>query len=83
MNKEWSLDILYKGYDDPAFKADFEKVDTVQAEMHKKVLELPNMTEEDALVAGLKATEEFSELLEKLFSYISFFNFFCVTVSFY
>lgn len=71
MNKEWSLDILYKGYDDPAFLADFNKVDAMQEELHKKVLELPNMNEEDALVAGLKANEEFSELLEGLFSYIS------------
>ena len=71
MNKEWSLDILYKGYDDPAFLADFNNVEVMQEEMHKKLLELPNMTEEEALITGLKASEAFTELLEKLFSYIS------------
>ena len=28
MNSEWSLDELYKGFDDPKFVSDFAKVDT-------------------------------------------------------
>ena len=32
MNKEWSLDVLYKGYDDPKFAADEAKLDSLIAE---------------------------------------------------
>lgn len=71
MNKEWSLDILYKGYDDPAFLADFNRVATIQAQLSETVNKLPQMPEEEALVAGLKISEEFSELLNGLFNYIS------------
>lgn len=33
MNKEWSLERLYKGYDDPKFAADEAKLDSLIAEM--------------------------------------------------
>ena len=29
MNSEWSLEVLYKGFDDPKFAADFEKFDGI------------------------------------------------------
>lgn len=29
MMKEWSLDVLYKGYDDEAFIRDFKKMDAM------------------------------------------------------
>ena len=35
MNNEWSLDLLYKGFDDPAFIADFKAVDTLIEESHQ------------------------------------------------
>ena len=31
MNKEWSLEKLYKGYDDPAFAADEAELDRLQS----------------------------------------------------
>ena len=33
MNKEWSLEKLYKGYDDPQFKADEQKLDELLKEI--------------------------------------------------
>ena len=31
MNSEWSLEVLYKGFDDPKFSADFEKFEGIAA----------------------------------------------------
>ena len=32
MKETWSLDVLYKGYDDPQFEADIKKLDELIAQ---------------------------------------------------
>ena len=47
MNEKWSLDILYKGYDDPKFKADVAKADELIEREHKLSASLdPNKRKE-------------------------------------
>lgn len=72
MNKEWSLDILYKGYDDPEFKADLEKLDAVIVKT-KEYAAGPMNQEEPAV--GLENIiayqEEYTKLMMKLYNYVS------------
>ncbi|MBQ8952725.1 MAG: M3 family oligoendopeptidase [Clostridia bacterium] len=53
MNSEWSLDILYKGYDDPKFKADLERLDAECARLNE-------------LAAGLEGREKSAATVEEL-----------------
>ena len=50
MNNEWSLDVLYKGFDDPAFIADFKAVDTLIEESHKLSAALSSMSEKEGIL---------------------------------
>lgn len=72
MNKEWSLDILYKSYEDPEFLADLEKLDAVIVKT-KEYAAGPMMNEEPAV--GLENIiayqEEYTKLMMKLYNYVS------------
>lgn len=61
MNKEWSLEILYKGYDDPAFLKDVEEMKELIGEVKKYVAELAGRSEEEAVVWLLQWLETFLE----------------------
>lgn len=71
MNKDWSLDILYKGYDDEAFISDFKKTDTVIKQLHELAEKLPSMQAEEGIVAIIQAYEEVQILINNLAHYVS------------
>ena len=73
MNSEWSLDVLYKGFDDPKFSEDlisFEKKAMELSELSKK---LSHENEREDLLQIVKLLEEF-ELLEKHLSCFGFLS---------
>ncbi|MBE5962927.1 MAG: M3 family oligoendopeptidase [Lachnospiraceae bacterium] len=70
MNKEWSLDALYKGYDEE-FKQDFDALLKQSEEMKKFTDSLASKTEEDAVVSMIAMQEEFRVRMRRLGSFIS------------
>lgn len=66
MNKEWSLEKLYKGYDDPNFKADEEKLDSLLKEIAEFTADLSG-NPKDVLVRAIRLNQEITALAEKLF----------------
>ena len=70
MNKEWNLDVIYKGFDDPAYAADMESMKNLVAEFTAFVENLPNMEPVEALRKGVAMREKMSEL-SSLFGYAS------------
>ena len=70
MNKEWNLDVIYKGFDDPAYAADMESMKNLVAEFTAFVENLPNMEPVEALRKGVSMREKMSEL-SSLFGYAS------------
>ncbi|MBP7320115.1 MAG: M3 family oligoendopeptidase [Lachnospiraceae bacterium] len=70
MNNEWSLDVLYKGFDDPAFIADFKTVDTLIEESHTLSAALSSMSEKEGILAIISFREKASTSLSKLFHYV-------------
>ena len=71
MNSEWSLDVLYKGYDDPQFAEDSAKLDEAIARTNRFADEITSMPPRDALLAYIQYGEEDQLLIMKLFSYAS------------
>ena len=69
MNTEWSLDVLYKGYDDPAYQQDLEKLDTLINKLHTFADNLGKDSDKDTVIEYIALTEEFSLLVTKLYSY--------------
>lgn len=73
MNQEWSLDVLYKGFEDPKFTQDLEelgkKLDAYKAAVEK----LPQMKEdpENALETILKLQEDYYLVSRRLMSFCS------------
>ena len=59
MNQEWSLDVLYKGYDDPEFIRDMELIPDKIEEYASVVAALGEGDVKEQLVSLLKAEEEF------------------------
>lgn len=66
MNKEWSLEKLYKGYDDPQFKADEQKLDELLKEIAEFTADLSG-NPKDVLVRAIRLNQEITALAEKLF----------------
>ncbi|MCH5279400.1 MAG: M3 family oligoendopeptidase [Christensenellaceae bacterium] len=71
MNSVWSLDVLYKGYDDPKFKEDFEKLDEAIARTNRFADEIASMPPRDAVLEYIKHGEEDQRLIMRLFSFAS------------
>lgn len=69
MNSEWSLDILYKGYDDPDFAADMKKLDEAIDRTNRFAEEIAGLPPRDALLTYIRYGEEDRLLVAKLFSY--------------
>ncbi|WP_455714265.1 M3 family oligoendopeptidase [Anaerosporobacter sp.] len=69
MNTEWSLDVLYKGYDDPAYQQDLGKVDTLINKIHTFAENLGKGSDKDTVTSYIELMEEFSLLITKLYSY--------------
>ncbi|MCQ2445314.1 MAG: M3 family oligoendopeptidase [Clostridia bacterium] len=68
MNKEWSLEKLYKGYDDPKFASDEKLLDEKIAEYASFASDLKGDAKE-LLKKGITLTAEIETLATLLFSY--------------
>ena len=73
MNKEWSLEVLYKGYDDKSYKEDWEELSKLTNDMRSLSETLKeNQTEEDTvLLKVMEYLENYRVLGDKLGSFIS------------
>ncbi len=71
MNSVWSLDKLYKGYDDPNFLEDIKKVDTIVDELNNFVLTLKENETQKNLLKAIELLEAQRRLFSKLFSFAS------------
>ncbi|HAB60891.1 MAG TPA: pepF/M3 family oligoendopeptidase, partial [Lachnospiraceae bacterium] len=69
MNTEWSLDVLYKGYDDPAYQQDLVNLDTLINKLHTFAENIGENSDKDTVLEYIALTEEFSLLVTKLYSY--------------
>ncbi len=70
MNKEWSLDVLYKGYDDPKFASDEAELDRLISEFTKMASSL-NGDPKDELIRALQLNQELMKKASALFSFAS------------
>ncbi|MBR3005614.1 MAG: M3 family oligoendopeptidase [Erysipelotrichaceae bacterium] len=70
MNKEWSLDVLYKGYDDPNFQEDEKQLDELIKEFVAFAEDL-NGDPKDVLVRSLYLVEKLNGKASDLFSFAS------------
>ena len=68
MNKEWSLDVLYKGYDDPKFAEDEKELDLLIQEMTSFVSDLSG-DPADNLCKAIRLKKDIFLKVESLFSY--------------
>lgn len=73
MNKEWSLDILYKSYEDPKYIEDFKKLEDLCKEMNEfsQALAENTVQEEAKLLKVIHYLEEFEILALNLYVYTS------------
>ena len=71
MYNEWSLDVLYKGINDPALEADVEKVTKVVAEYKKMIAEMTADDPRATLREIIEIKEEMRLLTRRLFGYFS------------
>lgn len=71
MNATWSLDALYKGYDDPAFHHDMDTLKAVVKKINDLSGQLHHDRRAECVTAMLKQQETLYELSGRLGSYIS------------
>ena len=63
MNSEWSLDVLYKGFDDPKFSEDLTSFEKKAKELDEISKTLSHENEKEDLIRIVKALEEFELFL--------------------
>ena len=63
MNAEWSLDVLYKGFDDPKFQEDFKRVDEVCAEANAFAASLPGGDAKENLLTYIRLQEKMASMI--------------------
>lgn len=66
---EWSLDALYKGYDDPQFKEDIARMEKIHDKLEAFCFTLPRSDEEQALKEAIALLEEEYEYSYRLHLY--------------
>ena len=71
MNMTWNLEIMYKGYDDPKYVSDNQKVLEIIKEMNELVGKLDVNNAVSCIEQELKLEEELNKVLSELFSYSS------------
>lgn len=71
MSYEWSLDVLYTGYDDPKFAEDSAKLEEALVRTNKFAEEIASMPPREALMEYIRQGEEDQLLIGRLFSYAS------------
>ena len=67
MEMTWDLSVFYKGFDDPAFEADMEKLGTMSAEGLEIIKQ--GMDAEETLLKMIKHLEAYHEKLQRAFMY--------------
>jgi oligoendopeptidase F len=70
MNKEWSLDEIYKGLEDPAYEADLSRLEHIIGELDALVKKAAEMEEKEKTEKLLLALEDFTELTYKISLYL-------------
>ena len=70
MNKEWSLEVLYKGYDDPAFAADEAQLDSLIKEFTAFTGNMDGEPKE-VLVRAIDLSIKLNRISSDLFSFAS------------
>ena len=68
MNREWSLDVLYKGYDDPKFDADQKELDELLKEFTKQMEDL-HRDPKEFLKESLLLQQQITAKAHDLFSF--------------
>lgn len=71
MNMTWDLDILYKGYDDPKYNNDLEKVEKLIEKIKECSDNLDSTNQVESIKKTLKLEEEINALILELYSYSS------------
>ena len=69
MNGQWNLEVLYKGFDDPAYIADFEKMQQLLAEFAAFADGIENRDPAQALHESVARQEALEESIMKMASY--------------
>ncbi len=72
MNKEWSLDVLYLGYDDPKFAQDLAKVAEECKRMNDYAATLGTKSPVDTISEGLHITEDVTLVFMRLIMFCNF-----------
>lgn len=70
MNTEWSLDALYKGYQDKNFKDDIVKLENIIKQIKDFMNTLSHKKPEECITTLVKFFEEYTVLSHKLSSYV-------------
>lgn len=70
MKDTWSLDVLYKGYDDPKFQMDLDELKSLIAKMQDFAASLSHEAEADTLKKMIALQEETLKKIMQLHSYI-------------
>lgn len=70
MNTEWSLDILYKGLDDPAYEEDIKTVTAKIESLKALVKKAADMSEKEMAEQILTEMEQFMEVMYHLMDYV-------------
>ena len=68
MNYQWNLDRIYKGFEDPAYTADMERMQQLVKEFTAFAESLPTIDPLEGLKTGVALREKLSEL-SSLFQY--------------
>ena len=71
MNEVWNLDVIYHGFDNPAFAADMEKLEKLVKDYAAFAGELDRQTPLDGLKKGVALEEALTVLTAKLGEYAS------------
>lgn len=74
MNTEWSLEVYYKGYEDPAFAEDFELLQKNAQALETALGQAREQDDVQGLVTVLEAKEEYAKVLFKLNEYLGLRN---------
>ncbi len=74
MNTEWSLEVYYKGYEDPAFAEDFELLQKNAQELETALGQAREQDDVQGLVTVLEAKEAYAKVLFKLNEYLALRN---------
>lgn len=74
MNTEWSLEVYYKGYEDPAFAEDFELLQKNAQVLETALEQAREQDDVQGLVTVLEAKEAYAKVLFKLNEYLGLRN---------